>query len=214
MKLQTRFIQLPVQFDAELLARELSSPAQSDWMPHPAGYEGNDFLPLISAYGDPHNEAFEGPMRPTPFLSSERPYLVESGCPRRGAWAYALDAALRPCRSERARGRKLLLARPDASAHSNRHPTHGKLPLRRCDRPHGGGRVLGVRHLEPSPGHQRCHARAHPSCSGYSGRRGHVASLGHRPLSAIAEPACGRFAKLGRLARHQRFNSRPSTFPR
>lgn len=77
MKLQTRFIQLPVQYDAELLAREVATVAASDWLPHPAGYEGNDFLPLISAHGDPNNEAFEGPMRPTPFLSAERPYLLE-----------------------------------------------------------------------------------------------------------------------------------------
>jgi hypothetical protein len=77
MKLQTRFIQLPVQYDAGLLAREITSVAEADWLPHPAGYEGNDFLPLISAGGDPHNEAFEGPMRPTPFLSPQRPYLLQ-----------------------------------------------------------------------------------------------------------------------------------------
>lgn len=77
MKLQTRFIQLPVQFDADLLAREIATAAESDWLPHPAGYAGNDFLPLISAHGDPRNEAFEGPMRPTPFLSAGRPYLAE-----------------------------------------------------------------------------------------------------------------------------------------
>lgn len=78
MKLQTRFIQLPVQYDAELLAREIASVRESDWMPHPAGYAGNDFLSLISAHGEPNNEAFEGPMRPTPFLLSERPYLLEA----------------------------------------------------------------------------------------------------------------------------------------
>lgn len=77
MKLQTRFIQLPVQFDADVLAREIGTAAESDWMPHPAGYAGNDFLPLISANGDPNDESFEGPMRPTPFLSEERPYLME-----------------------------------------------------------------------------------------------------------------------------------------
>lgn len=77
MKLQTRFLQLPVQFDAALLAREIATVKEGDWFPHPAGFAGNDFLPLISAHGDPHNEAFEGPMRPTPFLSDERPYLKE-----------------------------------------------------------------------------------------------------------------------------------------
>lgn len=77
MKLQTRFIQLPVQFDADVLAREIGAIRESEWMPHPAGYAGNDFLPLISAHGDPNDESFEGPMRPTPFLSAERPYLME-----------------------------------------------------------------------------------------------------------------------------------------
>jgi Aspartyl/Asparaginyl beta-hydroxylase len=76
MKLQTRFIQLPVQYDAALLAREIASVGEAAWLPHPAGYEGNDFLPLISAHGDADNEAFEGPMAPTPFLSA-RPYLME-----------------------------------------------------------------------------------------------------------------------------------------
>jgi hypothetical protein len=77
MKLQTRFIQLPVQYDAALVAREIATMADSDWRPHPAGYEGNDFLPLISAHGDPNNDGFHGPMRPTPLLTAERPYLME-----------------------------------------------------------------------------------------------------------------------------------------
>jgi|CXWL01.1.fsa_nt_gi hypothetical protein len=77
MKLQTRFLQLPVQYDAEILAQEIASVSESSWMPHPAGYAGNDFLPLISAHGECNNEAFEGPMRATAFLSSDRPYLME-----------------------------------------------------------------------------------------------------------------------------------------
>lgn len=77
MKLPSRFIQLPVQYDADALAREIATLAPSDWMRHPTGFAGNDFLPLISAHGDPNNEGFEGPMRPTPFLSPQRPYLME-----------------------------------------------------------------------------------------------------------------------------------------
>lgn len=77
MKLQARFLQLPLQFDADLLARELASVRDSDWMPHPLGFAGNDFLPLISAHGDPRNESFDGPMRLTPFLSRDKPYLME-----------------------------------------------------------------------------------------------------------------------------------------
>lgn len=77
MRLQDRFLQLPLMFDAAVLAKEIASFDASAWMPHPAGYEGNDFLPLISAFGDPANEGFQGPMRPTPYLSAARPYLAE-----------------------------------------------------------------------------------------------------------------------------------------
>jgi hypothetical protein len=78
MKLHAPFVQLPLAFDAALLTREISSVEEGAWMPHPAGFAGNDFLPLISAHGDPGNEAFEGPMRPTPFLSPKRPYLMQA----------------------------------------------------------------------------------------------------------------------------------------
>lgn len=77
MKLQARFLQLPVLFDAERLSQEITSLGESAWMPHPAGYEGNDFVPLLSVHGDPSNESFAGPMRPTPFLSADRPYLIQ-----------------------------------------------------------------------------------------------------------------------------------------
>lgn len=77
MKLQARFIQLPVRFDADVLAREIATIREEDWMPHPAGYAGNDFLPLISVDGDPLHEGIQGAMRPTPFLDSSRPYLTE-----------------------------------------------------------------------------------------------------------------------------------------
>ena len=56
MKLQARFIQLPVQYDAELLAREIATIDASAWKAHPAGYEGNDFLPLISVDGNPDED--------------------------------------------------------------------------------------------------------------------------------------------------------------
>ena len=75
MKLQARFIQLPIRYDAELLAREIASLGENAWMAHPAGYAGNDFIPLISVDGDPLHEGIQGAMAPTPFLSLERPYL-------------------------------------------------------------------------------------------------------------------------------------------
>jgi len=77
MKLQTRFVQLPISFDAELLAKEIAALGENAWLPHPQRYEGNDFLPLISAYGEATNEAFEGPMRPTEYLK-RCPYLIDT----------------------------------------------------------------------------------------------------------------------------------------
>lgn len=78
MKLQARFLQLPLMFDAALLAREIATIPQSEWRPHPAGFAGNDFLPLVAVNGDPANETFSGPMRPTSYLSPERPYLWQT----------------------------------------------------------------------------------------------------------------------------------------
>jgi len=78
MKLQARFLQLPVLFDAALLAREIATIPESAWRPHPAGYAGNDFLPLVAVNGDPCDEGFTGAMEPTPHLSADRPYLSQT----------------------------------------------------------------------------------------------------------------------------------------
>jgi hypothetical protein len=77
MKLAARFVQLPVQFDAERLAHEINALPQSAWRPHPQGFAGNDFLPLVSAKGEPANESFADPMRPTEFLQ-HCPYLIDT----------------------------------------------------------------------------------------------------------------------------------------
>jgi hypothetical protein len=76
MKLQTRFVQLPVCFDAGRLKAEIGALPDSGWLPHPQGFPGNDFLPLVSAGGDPIDESFSRPMRPTPYLEQCR-YLVD-----------------------------------------------------------------------------------------------------------------------------------------
>lgn len=77
MKLAARFVQLPVQFDAERLAREINALPESAWRAHPQGFAGNDFLPLIAAHGEPANESFSEPMRPTPHLE-HCPYLIDT----------------------------------------------------------------------------------------------------------------------------------------
>ena len=68
MKLRVRFLQLPVRFDAERLAGEVSRIPESAWRPHPQGYPGNDALPLITTNGDPASDARNGAMAPTPHL--------------------------------------------------------------------------------------------------------------------------------------------------
>lgn len=74
MKLQAPFIQLPLLFDADALAREVLAIDESDWKPHPQGFAGNSMLPLVAVDGDPANETFAGPMLPTPSLRA-CPYL-------------------------------------------------------------------------------------------------------------------------------------------
>ena len=76
MKLPVPFIQLPLQFDAELLAREIAVFGPSHWREHPQKYPGNLWLPLIAVDGDPDNDSFAGPMRPTEYLK-QCPYLMQ-----------------------------------------------------------------------------------------------------------------------------------------
>lgn len=76
MKLPEPFIQLPLQYDAGRLCEEVAALGDDAWKPHPMGYPGNSMLPLIAVRGDPSDEGFSGPMRPTPELR-RCPYLVQ-----------------------------------------------------------------------------------------------------------------------------------------
>ena len=76
MKLPFPFVQLPLQFDAEVLAREIAAFRDEDWHEHPQKYPGNLFLPLIAVDGNPAIESFAGVMRPTPYLL-RCPYLMQ-----------------------------------------------------------------------------------------------------------------------------------------
>ena len=76
MKLHAPFIRLPLAFDATALERDIRSIEESAWRPHPQGLPGNSMLPLVAVDGDPANEGFSGPMRPTPQLLA-CPYLMQ-----------------------------------------------------------------------------------------------------------------------------------------
>lgn len=76
MKLPVPFIQLPLLFDAAVLAAEVDAIEESSWRPHPQGFAGNSMLPLVAVDGDPGNESFAGTMRPTEYLR-RCPYLSQ-----------------------------------------------------------------------------------------------------------------------------------------
>lgn len=85
MKLPVPFIQLPLQFDAAALAREIAGFGPEHWREHPQKYPGNLWLPLVSADGDPDNDSFSGPMRPTDYLR-QSPYLNQVLSKIGGVW--------------------------------------------------------------------------------------------------------------------------------
>lgn len=85
MKLQVPFLQLPLRFDAELLAAEIAALGESVWRPHPQGFKGNSAVPLIARDGDPQSDAVKGPMRPTPQLE-HCPYLQQILSEIGGVW--------------------------------------------------------------------------------------------------------------------------------
>jgi hypothetical protein len=68
MKLPSPFVQLPISFDAQRLADEISALGEVSWRPHPQNFAGNSMLPLVAVDGDAGNESFNGPMLPTPEL--------------------------------------------------------------------------------------------------------------------------------------------------
>ena len=76
MRLRTRFLQLPIHFDAERLAEEVAAVPESAWRPHPEKFPGNDALLLITTDGDPASDARSGKMAPTPHILA-CPYTME-----------------------------------------------------------------------------------------------------------------------------------------
>ncbi len=76
MKLQVPFVQLPLQFDSGVLAREVAALGRGPWREHPQKLPGNFALPLIAVDGNPASDAVDGVMRPTPYLA-QCPYLQQ-----------------------------------------------------------------------------------------------------------------------------------------
>ncbi|HET6436346.1 MAG TPA: aspartyl/asparaginyl beta-hydroxylase domain-containing protein [Xanthomonadaceae bacterium] len=85
MKLQVPFIQLPVRFDADVLAAEVAALGEEAWRPHPQGYPGNSALTLVTTGGDPDSDAVGGRMLPTPWLR-RCPYLMQAMASLGAVW--------------------------------------------------------------------------------------------------------------------------------
>ena len=68
MKLQVPFVQLPVSFDAEALAREVAAIDDRHWRARAVGVAGNSALTLVTTDGDPDSDDLAGRMRATPWL--------------------------------------------------------------------------------------------------------------------------------------------------
>ena len=75
MRLASQFYKLPLCFDADRLAGEISQFAEADWREHPQGFAGNSALLLVSADGG-QNDATWGEMRPT-WQLQRCPYLQQ-----------------------------------------------------------------------------------------------------------------------------------------
>ena len=75
MRIASEFVRLPYKFEVERLSREVMAFDESEWIPHPQGYEGNMAIPLISLNGEMNN-AFSGPMKLTEKLERS-PYIKQ-----------------------------------------------------------------------------------------------------------------------------------------
>lgn len=76
MKLQFPFMQLPIQFDADALAREVLALDESCWRARMGGVAGNSALPLVTTGGAVESDELAGDMRPTPWLQ-QCPYIMQ-----------------------------------------------------------------------------------------------------------------------------------------
>ncbi len=106
MKLQFPFLQLPIQFDADALAREVHALGEDCWRKRMHGVAGNSALALVTTDGDPDSDELAGNMRPTPLLDR---------CPAIMQVMDALGATWGRSRLMRINGRSHLAAHVDTN---------------------------------------------------------------------------------------------------
>ena len=75
MRFTRPLVPLPIQFDAEALAKEASDLPRSAWVAHPNAFPGNNAVRLITTEGMP-TDALGGTMAPTEYFRA-CPYMME-----------------------------------------------------------------------------------------------------------------------------------------
>lgn len=94
MRLGKPLLQLPIRFDADRLAAEVNALPHSAWMPHPAGFVGNEAVPLVSPGGELSDD-LEGPMGPTEHLQ-RCAYIMDLMAELDGVWGRSRLMGLAP----------------------------------------------------------------------------------------------------------------------
>lgn len=84
MRFNRSLLQLPIRFDAEQLAAEVSALPASAWVPHPQGFPGNDAVQLVSVNGALTDD-WAGPMAATEHLR-RLPYTMRLMEELGGVW--------------------------------------------------------------------------------------------------------------------------------
>lgn len=74
MRLNQPFLKLPIEFDANALAKEVRALPPSAWVPHPTGFKGNEAVRLVTPGGG-ENDDLEGQMAATKHLLAS-PYIM------------------------------------------------------------------------------------------------------------------------------------------
>lgn len=94
MRFTRPLVRLPIRFNADALASEVSNLPRAAWVQHPNAFPGNDAVRLITPGGAP-TDALEGSMAATDYLKA-CPYIMEIMSELGGTWGRSRLMGLAP----------------------------------------------------------------------------------------------------------------------
>ena len=94
MRFNRPLLRLPIRFDVDALASEVTTLPRSAWVPHPNAFPGNDAVRLITPGGMP-TDTLEGAMAPTEHLRACA-YILELMAELGGTWGRSRLMGLAP----------------------------------------------------------------------------------------------------------------------